>query len=250
MSAVAKHLSQVEEGLNPTQAFVAWLAHASTFGSSGAYIEWAAASPDRNPRLTLPLQMIRAVKQAGGGQTEAAIQETTERAIREVLVRAELVLWTNDHLAREQRPDLAEVELLTETLPLALAKQATGERRARWRNRAKRLRRETFTWEQAGSVLAERYFGGQSAFFPDARAHFSETARSLDRLIARWNARLPNEPIALASLQTEAAPHVEPLIRQAVADARHGALAFLGERAGAFRIPRLMEYAERKEGGT
>src|SRR3954462_2245207 len=102
MTAVAQRLGQLEEVLSPTQAVGQWLEQAQTFGSLSAYIAWSRDDQDRNPLLSLPIQMIRAVKRAGKGQTEAAIQETTERAVKEVLVRAFLVLWVNDHLIREQ----------------------------------------------------------------------------------------------------------------------------------------------------
>jgi hypothetical protein len=247
MSTVAKRLTELRDDLSVTQAVMAWVEEAYAFGSVAAYITWAAEELDRNPLLVLPLQMIRAVQKAGKGQPKVAIQATTERAVREVLIRVQLILWVNDHLARERRADLVELELLTETLPLALAKRATEERRERWRNRAVNLRRDAYTWELAGHALAERYFGGQAAFFPDAREHFTETNRTFDRLIQRWNTARPQEGIGLGVLQSEAAGREEPLIQQTLAEARHAAGAFLGERSGEFRVPRLMEYADRME---
>jgi hypothetical protein len=248
MSTAAKRLMQLRDDLSVTQAVMAWLEEAYAFGSQAEYITWASAELDRNPLLVLPLQMIRTVQKAGKGQPKAAIQQTTERAVREVLIRVQLILWVNDHLVRERRADLIELELLTDTLPLALAKRASDERQTRWRTRASDLGRDAFTWELAGQALAERYFGGQAPFFPDVQEHFSETTRTLDRLIGRWSQAGPSEAIELVVLQGAATGRVEPLVQHALADARRAAGAFLGERSGEFRVPRLMDYAERVEG--
>jgi hypothetical protein len=155
----------------------------------------------------------------------------------------------NDHLQQGRFGDEIERELLTETLPLALDRKATPDRRIHWRNRAIRLRQETFTWEAARVAMARRYFGGQSPFFPDVQDHLIQLTQDLDTLIERWNARTPaEERIALAHLRTQAEAQVEPLLQLAISDARHATLVFLGERSGEFRVERLVQYAELREG--
>jgi hypothetical protein len=248
-TATARRLDQVTQALGPTEAIKQWLATAYAFGSLGAYIAWASAEQDRNPLISLPIQMIRAVKEAGKGQSAANITETVDRAVKEVLLRCYLVQQVNDHLQRGRFGDEVELELLRETLPLALTKNARPERRPRWRTRATRLRQETFTWERASEVLARRFFGGASACFPDLREHLDDLARELDGLLDRWNAQVPaEERIDLHLLASQAQPGVAPLLQRALTDARHATLVFLGERNGEFRVERFVEYAELLEG--
>jgi len=248
-NATTRRLDQVAQALTPTEAIRQWLATAYGFGSLGAYLAWASPEQDRNPLIALPLQMIHAVQQAGKGQSAVSIAETTERAVKEVLLRCFLVQQVNDHLQRGRFGDDVELELLTESLPLALARKATPERRQHWSTRARRLRGEVCIWEAASEALATRYFGGQSPFFPDIEEHLASLGRSLDSLLHRWSVHVTvDDRIDLQSLATEAQLQVEPLLRQALTDARHATLVFLGERSGEFRVERLVAYAEFAEG--
>jgi hypothetical protein len=90
-TATARRLDHVTQALGPTEAIKQWLATAHGFGSLSAYIAWASQEQDSNPLLNLPLQMIQAVKEAGKGQPAASVAETTERAVKEVLLRSFLV---------------------------------------------------------------------------------------------------------------------------------------------------------------
>ena len=46
MTSVETRLVLLEEVLSPTMAVAAWLEHAFTFGSLGAYVDWAAEAMD------------------------------------------------------------------------------------------------------------------------------------------------------------------------------------------------------------
>ena len=127
----------------------------------------------------------------------------------------------------EKHVDEFALESFRDLAPCVLSARADAERRARWLARLTTCFTDTRTWDVAGQEVAERYFAGQSPFFPDAEDHLATVARECEALLAAYKAALVRkrwpilgEPVDVAALRTRAAEQADGLISQLVERAR------------------------------
>ena len=224
---LTRRIEQMEQSFGPTEAAARWLVEAKGYGSMAAYQAAFTTGEVPIPLVELPRLVTAWVKRNAQGETERSITQKTARAVRAVMTRVCLVDWMNSQIDWEKHVDEFALESFRDLAPCVLAARADVERRARWLARLTTCFTDTRTWEVAGQEVAERYFAGQSPFFPDTEDHLATVTRDCEALLVEYNAALVRkrrpilgEPVDVAVFRTRAAEQADGLISQLVERAR------------------------------
>jgi hypothetical protein len=119
---LSRRLAVVEASLSPTQLVVAWITEAHSFGNVESYVaSLVAQDPPVSPLDRLARQAARGARNATHGKRPEIIEAAVRSALRETVLRFELVVGINV-TAHEllEREALVDAALAAQTTLLAV----------------------------------------------------------------------------------------------------------------------------------
>ena len=186
-----QQLAKLEAGLTPTQRVVRWLDEAHACGSLEGYLTpFLDGDLERFPLDRLADETIAGVRASLRGKRSEVVQQALRRALRETVVRFELVIGLNvsahELLEREVLLDAAlgaHIVLVSQMDDLDRRHDAGYVRRyARLRDGLRFRVQEIHAVEEARTNLEHRYLDGHPALFPDLVTAWAEQRTSSEGL--------------------------------------------------------------------
>jgi hypothetical protein len=188
-----RRLVKIDESLSPTQLVLRWMAEAHAFGDVPAYVaSLLAQEPPVAPLDRLAREAVRGAQAAMRGKRPELVNAAVRSALRETVLRFELVMSIN--VTTHELIDREELiaALFASQLAMLLS-EGSGKRLAddSHLSRLELCRRVTLlrvnelvASRDARSSVEARYLDGHAALFPDIAAAFEAQLRSSQEIAA------------------------------------------------------------------
>ncbi len=245
--SLSRRVAKVEESLSPTGLVLRWLAQAHSFGDIESYVgSLLAQEPPVAPLDRLAREAVHGARTAMRGKRPELVEAAVRSALRETVLRFELVMRINV-IAHEllERGQLLDA-LLAAQLALLANEDAKGRADPTYPERFAtviRLARQTgrgasMPPQQAREIVEGRYLDGHAALFPDVAAAWEQQVRSTEAIadMAVRLAELDGVPAASLPDPEALSRRIAELVADLVEPAKAEALEKLGEGRQALGI--------------